>query len=68
MLTDQIIGCDQYATSEQYGRCEPVVRPEHGVVDVGFVRQVTHLNEAGHRRQHREDGHRAVICVYEHKF
>lgn len=56
-LTNQIVCCDQYATSEQQRRCESVVRPEYCIVDVGLVHQVTHLNEAGYRRQHREDGH-----------
>lgn len=56
-LTDEIVSCDQYATSEEYSRGESVVRSEYGVVNVGLVDKVTHLNEAGYSRQHREYGH-----------
>lgn len=49
-FTYQVIGSDDDAAKEQNGRCDPVMHSEDHVVDNSLVDQISHLDEAGNRR------------------
>lgn len=56
-ITDEVVRRNDYTAQEQNGGGDPVVRPEHDVVDGRLVDQVADLHEARHRGDHTEDAH-----------
>lgn len=67
-FTYQVIGSDDDAAKEQNGRCDPVMHSEDHVVDNGLVDQISHLDEAGDRRDQAKHRHFRLICKKERRF
>jgi len=59
--TDQIVGRDQYGTSDEQRRGELVMRFEREAVDVGLVGGRSPFEEVGDGRQQQVHGHRRVL-------
>jgi hypothetical protein len=57
LLTNQIVGSDDDATYEEQRTRYSVVRPEHHVVDDGFVDEISNFHEARNSGHHSEHGH-----------